>query len=74
MPNSNSSTRVRRIGTGRRSVRRAACCRALRSGCATCPSDPKTSGELDTLMAMWFFPVAALAFGMLFIGLGIVLD
>jgi hypothetical protein len=38
------------------------------------PSDPKTSGELDTLMAMWFFPVAALAFGMLFIGLGIVLD
>jgi hypothetical protein len=37
------------------------------------PSDPETSGELDTIMAMWFFPVAALAFGTLFIALGVVL-
>ena len=38
------------------------------------PSDPMSSGELDTLMAMWFFPVGAMAFGALFIALGILYD
>ena len=38
------------------------------------PSDPQSSGELDTIMAMWFFPVAATAFGVLFITLGVILE
>ena len=51
--------------------------RGLQAGAAVrvryLPSDPQSSGELDTIMAMWFFPVAAMAFGALFITLGFIL-
>ena len=35
------------------------------------PSDPQSSGEIDSPMAMWFFPIGALAFGAVFIAIGL---
>ena len=37
------------------------------------PADPQSSAEIDSPMAMWFFPFGALAFGALFIAIGLLI-
>ncbi|MET0919545.1 MAG: DUF3592 domain-containing protein [Burkholderiales bacterium] len=35
------------------------------------PSDPQSSGEIDSPMAIWFFPIGTMAFGAVFIAIGL---
>jgi hypothetical protein len=35
------------------------------------PSDPQSSAEVDSIAAMWGFPMAALLFAFMFIGLAL---
>jgi hypothetical protein len=49
--------------------------RGMRAGAAVrvryLPSDPQSSAEIDSFMAMWFFPIGTLAFAAIFITIGL---